>query len=154
MGKNRQRSADPFFGRRTLSPLVGGLWEAHDRAVAPFGITARQGAMLLSCSLGEVETAAELARLYAVELSSTTRMLERLERKGLVRRQRSAEDRRKVLIRITPAGDKLLRQALPKAAAVARSAWVGVTAAERAVLQRVAAKVLRNLGTEPGRTEK
>lgn len=37
-----------------------------------------------------------------------TRLIDRLETKGLVRRVRSAEDRRQVWCRITPAGERLL----------------------------------------------
>jgi DNA-binding MarR family transcriptional regulator len=37
-----------------------------------------------------------------------TRLLDRLEAKGLVERERSAADRRQVLCRLAPAGDKLL----------------------------------------------
>ena len=37
-----------------------------------------------------------------------TRLIDRLEKKGLVRRVRSEEDRRQVWCRITPAGERLL----------------------------------------------
>jgi len=39
-----------------------------------------------------------------------TRLLDRLERKGLVRRERAREDRRQVLCRITPPGLRLLQR--------------------------------------------
>ena len=145
---------DPLVGRTTLAPLVGALWEAQDHAVAPFGITGRQGAILLSLTLGEATNAAELSRLYAVEMSSVTRMLDRMERKGLVARERSAADRRKVLLRITPAGHRLVKQALPAGIATAKRSWAGVTPAERRVLARIVAKVLRNLGIELGRPQR
>jgi len=79
-------SLSPFIGRVTLMPLVNGLWDSVDRVLAPLGITARQGAMLLSLHVGEASTAIELARVYGVEESSATRMLERMERTGWVAR--------------------------------------------------------------------
>jgi len=39
-----------------------------------------------------------------------TRLLDRLEAKGLVQRERSAHDRRQVICRITPTGTQLLRK--------------------------------------------
>jgi DNA-binding MarR family transcriptional regulator len=143
--KLRKVPADPFVGRVTLNPLVNALWEAHDHALAPLGLTGRQGAMLLSLKYGEANTVAELARQYSLEMSSVTRMLDRLEGKGLVRRERDTADRRKIFIRMTAAGRKKLAEATPVGAAVANRAWGNVTAAERAVLHRVLAKVRRNI---------
>jgi DNA-binding MarR family transcriptional regulator len=134
-----------FVGRLLLTRVTGALEEAHDRVLAPLGLTTRQGALLLSCELGEARTPAELARLYGLEASSITRMIERLERKGLLTRAHSRDDRRRVLLRVTPRGRRCLQEALPIAASVAARAWRGITTAERRTLQRVVAQVLRNL---------
>ena len=142
---------DPFIGRVTVNPLVNALWVAHDHALAPLGLTGKQGAMLLSLKLGEATTAADLARFYGVEMSSVTRMMDRLESKDLIQRERSSDDRRKVLIRLTTAGQQKLAEAVPVGVAVAHRAWDNVTLAERKVLHRIVGKVMRNLGIEnPG----
>src|SRR3954468_16595784 len=150
MPKASKKSAelDPFVGRVTINPLVNALWEAHDRALAPLGITGHQGALLLSLKAGEADTVVELARLYGIEMSSVSRMFDRMERKGLIRRERSTEDRRKIFVRMTPAGHKKIAAALLLGAEVGRRAWGNVTPAERKVLHRVVDKVLRNLGIE------
>ena len=127
-------------------PLVNALWESVDRVLEPLDITARQGALLVSLHEGEAATAVELSRLYGVEESSVTRMLDRMERKGLVRRVRSADDRRKVMVRVTAAGKRKIADALPLAAKVAQHTWHNVSTAERETLHRVIDKVLRNLG--------
>ena len=129
-------------------PLVNALWESVDRVLEPLDITARQGALLVSLQVGEAATAGELARAYGVEMSSVTRMLERMERKGLVRRTRSGDDRRKVMVRVTAAGKRKVKEALPLAAKVAQHTWHNVTAEERETLHRVIDKVLRNLGVQ------
>jgi len=141
-------SLSPFIGRVTLMPLVNGLWDSVDRVLAPLGITARQGAMLLSLHVGEASTAIELARVYGVEESSATRMLERMERKGLVRRERSRDDRRKVIVKVTAAGKRMVEKALPLSVQVAEHTWHNVTKQERDTLHRVIDKVMRNLGVE------
>ncbi|MBI2678100.1 MAG: MarR family transcriptional regulator [Candidatus Koribacter versatilis] len=146
MAKRPKPQGDPFVGRVTLNPLVSALWEAHDHALAPLGLTAKQGAMMLSLKLGEATMAAELARTYSVDMSAVTRMLDRMEKKGLVRRERDTADRRKVRLRLTAAGEEKLQEAVPVGAAVANRAWGNVTMAERKVLHRIVSKVLRNLG--------
>jgi DNA-binding MarR family transcriptional regulator len=144
----KNESLSPFIGRVTLMPLVNALWESVDRVLEPLDITARQGALLVSLQVGEAATTGELARVYGVEMSSVTRMLERMERKGLVRRTRSGDDRRKVMVRVTAAGKRKVKEALPLAAKVAQHTWHNVTAEERATLHRVIDKVMRNLGVQ------
>lgn len=139
---------DPFVGRVTLNPLIAALWEAHDAALEPLGLTAKQAAMLASLKLGEAHTAVELARMYGIEMSSVTRMFDRMERKELLVRERSGDDRRKVLVRLTPAGHAAVEAALPLATEVALRAWGNVTAEEREMLHRVVDKVLNNLGVK------
>jgi DNA-binding MarR family transcriptional regulator len=55
---------------------------------------------------------ADLSAELAVAPSTGTRMCERLVRKGLARRTRSASDRREVRIRLTPDGSDLVERAL------------------------------------------
>jgi DNA-binding MarR family transcriptional regulator len=49
-----------------------------------------------------------LAEMLNVSLSSATGLIDRIEERGLVERTRVPEDRRIVLIRVTPAGEQLL----------------------------------------------
>ncbi|HEY0535187.1 MAG TPA: MarR family transcriptional regulator [Actinoplanes sp.] len=55
---------------------------------------------------------ADISAELAVAPSTGTRMCERLVRKGLARRTRSASDRREVRIRLTPQGRTLVELAL------------------------------------------
>ncbi|HEX5200158.1 MAG TPA: MarR family transcriptional regulator, partial [Actinoplanes sp.] len=54
----------------------------------------------------------DIADDLQVNPSTATRMLDRLTRKGLVRRTRSAGDRRTVQVRATPAGHQIVRQVM------------------------------------------
>ena len=55
-------------------------------------------------------TVAELARWQQMDAGAMTRLLDRLEKKGLCKRVRSTEDRRVVRVVITPQGDSRDRQ--------------------------------------------
>ncbi len=70
----------------------------------PDGLTHAQWVPLLKLHTGEASTPAELARACYLDAGSMTRMLDRLEAKGFVRRARSEEDRRVVLLELTPQG--------------------------------------------------
>jgi MarR family transcriptional regulator, lower aerobic nicotinate degradation pathway regulator len=53
----------------------------------------------------------ELARLLDLDKSSVTGLVDRAERRGLVRRTPSSEDRRSVTVSLTPEGRSLVSQA-------------------------------------------
>lgn len=135
-----------FPGRLLLGQVLSAILEAHDRALAPFGITTRQGIALMNCARGEANTPVELAMLNGLDVSSMSRMLDRLEKKGLLSRSRAKEDRRKVIVRVTPRGRALVRKVTPAAARVAARTWQGVTERERQTLRDIVRKILGNLG--------
>lgn len=135
-----------FVGRLLLGRAWSALQDAYDRAVEPLGLTGRQGAVLMNCVRGEANTPAELATFNALDISSMSRMLDRLEKKGLVTRSRMGRDRRQVTVVVTPKGRALLRKATPVAAQVAAKAWRNVTEHEKKLLRNIVYKVLGNLG--------
>ncbi len=56
----------------------------------------------------------EVGKQLIHTVPDVTRLVDRMMRDGLVERHRDAEDRRRVYIRITPAGRKLCRSAYPE----------------------------------------
>jgi MarR family transcriptional regulator, multiple antibiotic resistance protein MarR len=98
-----------------LTQVRGRMVAAIDAELAPLDITWAQWGILLQIANGKAETAAELCRNTGCDTGSTTRMLDRLEQKGLLRRERSTEDRRIVHLRLTEAGKELYPQ-LPEIA--------------------------------------
>jgi DNA-binding MarR family transcriptional regulator len=77
---------------------------AADREMEPLGLTHAQWVPLYKLYLGRSTTAAELARDCQLDAGAMTRTLDRLEAKGLIRRTRSAEDRRVVRLELTAEG--------------------------------------------------
>jgi DNA-binding MarR family transcriptional regulator len=52
----------------------------------------------------------ELAEQLQIQHHSAVELVDRLEASGLVRRQRGTHDRREVLVVLTPAGEKVIRE--------------------------------------------
>ena len=69
-----------------------------------------------------------------------------MEQAGWIRREPSAEDRRKVAIRLTQAGRALRERLLPEARAVLGAATQGMTEEERATLLSLLRRARANLG--------
>ncbi len=75
-----------------------------DRQLAHTGLTNAQWIPLFKLYIGSASTPAELARECRLDAGAMTRTLDRMEAKGLCRRERSATDRRVVTITLTEAG--------------------------------------------------
>ncbi|MGF6770549.1 DNA-binding MarR family transcriptional regulator [Paraburkholderia sp. GAS199] len=80
------------------------------RTLANLGVTATQASMLFMLAIGRCTTAAELAREYAIDASAVTRLLDRVEKRGLLSRMRSVKDRRVVQLSLTNSGRELANQ--------------------------------------------
>lgn len=145
MDKPAARYDAPFITRLYLPRLVAEAFAMQDRALAPIGLTSRQALILLSCDLGEAGTAAQMAALYGLEVSSITRLVDRLEKKRLIARTRSRADRRKSMLSLTPDGKAALKEAVRIATPKAVAMWKGVSEKERRMLAAVVGKVLKNL---------
>lgn len=83
-----------------FSSVVRGV----DARMQPLELTAMQWEPLLLLSLGRADTVAGLARESQMDCGAMTRMLDRLEQKQLLLRQRSDTDRRVVNLTLTAKG--------------------------------------------------
>jgi DNA-binding MarR family transcriptional regulator len=86
---------------RQILNLVG---QEVDRQLAHSELTNAQWVPLFKIYTQQASTVAELARQCQLDAGAMTRLLDRLESKGLCRRTRSQEDRRVVHIGLTSAG--------------------------------------------------
>ncbi len=84
----------------------------------------------------------ELARHLGLDKSSVTGLIDRAERRGLVRRKTSTTDRRAVEVSITAAGRKLAERGAGEFAQRVAALVAPLTAAERATLSALATRVL------------
>ena len=87
--------------------LVGSMTRRIDAEMQVHDLTAMQWKPLLMLRTGQADTAAGLARLNCSDNGAMTRMLDRLESKGLIKRVRSAADRRVVHLALTEEGERI-----------------------------------------------
>lgn len=85
---------------------------AIEQELGPYELTHPQYSLLMILTEHDCSTAAELARIAVIDTGSVTRMIDRLETKGMVRRERSSTDRRIIHIRLTDQG-KLIVKKMP-----------------------------------------
>ena len=84
-----------------------------DAELAGEELTCAQWLVLMKLAYGGQSTAAELAEALNQDTGAITRMIDRLEAKGLLRRSRSTQDRRVVELELTEAG-QACKPCLPK----------------------------------------
>ncbi|MFW2372682.1 MAG: MarR family winged helix-turn-helix transcriptional regulator [Gammaproteobacteria bacterium] len=75
------------------------------------GLTGPQLLVMQTISHAESVTAGQIARDVNLSQATVTSILDRLEKKAYLRRERSQEDKRKVYICLTEAGRQVLEQA-------------------------------------------
>ena len=81
--------------------------EAIDAKLAPLDISHAQWIVVLMLGDGAASTAAELCKILIYDPGAMTRLLDRLEKKGVLRRVRGESDRRAVRLELTADGKKL-----------------------------------------------
>lgn len=86
--------------------LVNSLTSEIDRQLDEHDLTNAQWMPLYKIARGGGSTVAELARGCQTDNGAMTRMLDRLEAKGFLRRIRSTTDRRVVSLELTPEGKR------------------------------------------------
>ena len=78
-----------------------------------FGLTGPQLIVLQEISRREEVSAGEIAKAISLGQATVTGILERLENRGLIVRQRSNSDKRRVLVQATSASKQLLEKTPP-----------------------------------------
>ena len=104
--------------------------DLYTQEVGPDGLTPRQFAVLHAVDLHEGLSQTALVRETGIDRSTLADMISRMLRKDLLARKRTDEDARANSVRITPAGRKALRAAMP-----------AVTKSEQKVLEILPARV-------------
>lgn len=107
----------PIYNIETFRPSQGigahigrsrrTIVEAIDRELAPLGISHAQWIVVMLLGDGAASTAAELCKILIYDPGAMTRLLDRLQKKGVLRRVRTKEDRRTVHLELTAEGNKL-----------------------------------------------
>jgi DNA-binding MarR family transcriptional regulator len=133
-----------IYDTKTFTPktAIGGLisrvklklFDALERELAPYDITGAQYVILVGLANG-IDSASGLCKGVSYDPGAMTRMIDRLERKGLVRRVRCPEDRRVVKLALTDEGKAVYPQLIASAAAVTNRSLEGFTKSEAQQLE-------------------
>lgn len=114
---SHQQAMDDFFARygfrilRAMRKIIRAV-DIHSRKLnTDFKITAPQMICLYSLMQDGPMTLSALASSVSLGASTTNGIVDRLEAKGMLKRERDKVDRRKVYLHITQAGKELTHQA-------------------------------------------
>ena len=135
-----------------MPPLVPPTWVVLARAfhsvagaiareTSRHGLTLAQFAVLEALANKGSLPLGRLGQLLVVTPGNITYVVNQLERRGLVRRERAADDRRVVSAALTPEGRELVEAIAPEHARFVRDLFAVLTPAERAVLRRLLKKL-------------
>ena len=93
-------------------------------------LTMTQAGILFLLKQKDMRTMSELGEVFDVDNSAVTRLIDRLEKNGLVERHASPGDRRSILIHVTPRGLESLEKAKKVIMAVNEELRKGFTSEE------------------------
>ena len=83
------------------------MTKVYKPLLAPLGLTYPQYLVMLALWEHDAQTVSGLGERLALDSGTLTPLLKRLEAQGQVRRERDADDERRVIVRLTDAGRKL-----------------------------------------------
>lgn len=124
--------------------ILGAVATAVEQELEPTGLTHAQWIPLFKLAVQPGATVAELARLCELDAGAMTRLLDRLEAKGLCQRERSSEDRRVVRLALTEQGRAVAEQ-IPVALSNVQNAYLaGFSREEWLLLKSFLSRILDN----------
>lgn len=137
--RHEQRAAVGRLLHLAQATMVGEL----DSAVAPFDLSAAQYVILSALASGRADTPSQLCKEISYSHGAMTRMLDRLEQKGMVHRVRDPDDRRSVKLALSDGCRRLFPDVLAAATAALDAFF---QAHDQADLQRLEALLKPLLG--------
>ncbi len=139
--------AETFEPGRCVGPLINrvrlALLEALDRALAPHNVTSAQYVILSMLASG-ADSASQICRGISYDAGAMTRMIDRLEQRGLLKRVRVTDDRRTVKLQLTDEAKALYPKMRASAMEVMNGLLRGFTKAEARQLEDFLKRMLEN----------
>jgi Transcriptional regulators len=113
-----------------------------DKHLEPEDITAGQAKALFNIYRFNKTRPCDIGKSLGVDNSAITRMLDRLEKKGLIQRTPAPEDRRALIIGLTDKGYETIERALPLAGNAIAELAHALTDEEQSQLKHCLRKIL------------
>ncbi len=147
--------ADGYEPKRSLGNLLGRVRDeltsaldnafAADAELAPWDLSWPQLKIIASLTAdAQTKSASDLCKSISYDAGAMTRMIDRLESKGLIRRERCPNDRRLVYLELTDAGSAVWPRMKEVARQVLNRFLRGFTKAEARQLESFLRRMLEN----------
>ena len=118
---------------------------AFGEEMRPLGASLQMWRVLAALREGDGRRMGDLSGTTSIEVSTLTRLVDNMEKKGLVGRRRDAADARVVALHVTPAGRRLTQRITPIAERYESVALAGFTAAEADTLKAALRRLYSNM---------
>lgn len=115
---------------RLLAECMQGFERVSGEAVRRNGLTHAQFDIIATLGNTTGMSYKELGERTLITKGTLTGVIERLEQKGLVLRERSSDDKRSFFVRLTPAGEQVFCDVFPKVIARGRELFTAYSDAE------------------------
>ena len=145
-----QPSEEGLSVGQLMSAARASLLNSLDAELERFGLNSTHFLVLKHLGEGAARSAADLCRINRYDTGAMTRILDRLEEKGLVRRERGREDRRVVFLRLAPAGRALLPRLLAAGTRVIDAHLAGFSTAEIEAFKHYLHRMIDNGQSQAG----
>lgn len=132
---------DPRRVARLISRAKNALEDELDVKLAPFDITAAQYVVLSTLHSGRANIAAQICKELSYSPGAMTRMLNRLEQKGMIQKAPSVGNRRTVQLELTEAGQRLFPRLLEASGTVIDQYFGSYSAQELDTLEALLLKM-------------
>ena len=128
-----------FIGRARRT-----IVEAIDHKLAPLDISHAQWIVVMLLGDGAASTAAEMCKILIYDPGAMTRLLDRLEKKGVLRRVRAKDDRRTARLELTAEGKRLYPRILEALVEVFNRLLRGFSKSDVRQLEHLLKRMLAN----------
>lgn len=135
---------------RLLAECMQGFERVSGNAVRHNGLTHAQFDIIATLGNTTGMSYKELGERTLITKGTLTGVIERLEQKGLVLRERSTDDKRSFFVRLTPAGDAVFRDVFPKVIARGKELFTAYSDADFETLEAALALLRTRISSHDG----
>lgn len=144
--KYRAKTSVGYLVKRANALVIEGL----EPALAEQGFTFTQWVVMMHLRDGLAPNAKDICVQLRHDSGAVTRILDQLESRGLLARERSLDDRREVKLRLTPAGHEMVESLIPLVVSKLNLVLSDFSAAEVAEMTRLLNKFIVGLNAANG----
>ena len=139
----------------TIDALLGQVCRLHHSRVRTLlkdsGVHRGQPKLLFALAEENGQTQSELVRRMQISHATMTKMIQRMEKAGFLRRERDAQDQRVSRVYLTDAGRALKSELIAISQHIGEEVFAGFSPEERMLMQRLLLVMRDNLAKVTGK---